>query len=53
MYFDEPTESFQRPVGGEMTAILTGTALFVALFVVFVSPVVDSAGAVAAALVIQ
>jgi len=53
MYFDEPTESFQRPVGREMTAILAATALFVAGFVVIVSPVVDSAGIVAAALIVQ
>jgi len=53
MYFDEPTESFQRPVGREMAAILVVTALFVACFVAIVSPVVDSAGIVAAALIVQ
>ena len=50
MYFDEPSEAFERPLGREMTVILAVTALFVACFAVIVSPVVDSAGTAAAAL---
>jgi NADH-quinone oxidoreductase subunit N len=53
MYFDEPTEPFQRPLGKEMAAILVATAAFVAGFVVIVSPLVDSAGVAAAALLLQ
>jgi NADH-quinone oxidoreductase subunit N len=53
MYFDEPAEPFQRPLGKEMAAILVATAAFVAGFVVIVSPLVDSAGVAAAALLLQ
>jgi NADH-quinone oxidoreductase subunit N len=53
MYFDEPTEAFQRPQGREMTAILAATAIIIACFVVIVGPVVDSAGVAAAALFAQ
>jgi len=50
MYFDEPSEAFERPLGREMTTILVVTAVIVAFFLVIVSPVVDFAGTAAAAL---
>ncbi len=50
MYFDEPDEAFARPIGREMAAILTGTALFVIFFVLIASPLIDGAGTAAAAL---
>ncbi|MDX1574556.1 MAG: NADH-quinone oxidoreductase subunit NuoN [Kiloniellales bacterium] len=53
MYFDEPSEAFERPLGREMTAILVATAVVVAGFAVIVSPVVDIAGTAAAALIVQ
>ncbi len=53
MYFDEPSEAFVRPLGREMMAILIATAAFVAGFVAIVSPVVDLAGAAAAAMIVQ
>ncbi|MDA0366928.1 MAG: NADH-quinone oxidoreductase subunit NuoN [Proteobacteria bacterium] len=38
MYFDEPAESFERPIGREMTLILGASTLFTAFFVVFPGP---------------
>lgn len=51
MYFDEPTAEFDQPMGREMGIILAGTAVFTALFVLYPSPVIDSAAAAAAALI--
>jgi len=50
MYFDEPSEAFERPLGREMTVILAATAIVVVCFAVIVSPIVDFAGTAAAAL---
>ncbi|WP_282608196.1 NADH-quinone oxidoreductase subunit NuoN [Pelagibius sp. Alg239-R121] len=50
MYFDEPAESFDRPIGREMTAVLIITGVFTLLFFVAPGPVVDSAAAAAATL---
>ena len=50
MYFDEPEDSFDRPLGREMGLILTGTAIVIAFFVLMPSPILDSAEAAAAAL---
>ncbi len=50
MFFDEPAESFDQPIDREMTAILTGTALVVLLFVLALSPVLSGAEVAAAAL---
>jgi NADH-quinone oxidoreductase subunit N len=50
MYFDEPSEAFERPIGREMAAILAITGIIVIFFVVMVSPVLDGAGMAAAAL---
>jgi len=50
MYFDEPVESFDRPVGSEMALILAATGVIVLFFFIFPSPVLDGAGAAAASL---
>ena len=47
MYFDEPAEAFDRPIGREMALILTGTGLAILLF--FVVPGPDRRRAAAAA----
>ena len=50
MYFDEPAEAFDQPIGREMALILVGTALVILLFFVFPGPIVDGAAAAANAL---
>jgi NADH-quinone oxidoreductase subunit N len=50
MYFDEPSEPFDRPLGWELSAILAVTGLFILLFFALPGPIVDSAGAAAASL---
>ncbi len=50
MYFDEPLENFDRPIGKEMTGVLVITGVFTLLFFILPSPVVDSAAAAAASL---
>ena len=50
MYFDEPSEAFDRPLGREMNLVLTGTALVILFFFVFPTPVVEGARVAAAAL---
>ena len=50
MYFDEPSEEFERPIGREIATVIVVAGLFVLLFVVFPSPIVDSAASAAAVL---
>ncbi|HSR70913.1 MAG TPA: NADH-quinone oxidoreductase subunit NuoN [Kiloniellales bacterium] len=50
MYFDEPVDSFDRPVGREMTAVLAASSLLILLFFVAPGMLLNSAGAAAAAL---
>ncbi len=50
MYFDEPAEEFERPIGREIAVVIGVTGLFVVLFVVFPSPIVDAAASAAAVL---
>ncbi len=50
MYFDEPAESFERPIGREMVTILVITGVVVFFFLVFASPLIDGAGVAAAVL---
>jgi NADH-quinone oxidoreductase subunit N len=50
MYFDEPSEVFDQPIGGEMVLILAGTGAAILLFFVFPGPLLDSAATAAAAL---
>ncbi|MBI4182632.1 MAG: NADH-quinone oxidoreductase subunit NuoN [Proteobacteria bacterium] len=50
MYFDEPSEVFDRPIGLEMTTLLAVTTLFVTFFFIYPAPLLSSAAAAAAAL---
>ena len=50
MYFDEPSEPFERDIGGELRPLLIGTGLFTLLFFLWQSPVLDGASAAASAL---
>ena len=50
MYFDEPAEAFDKPIGREMSLILTATAVVILLFFVFPGPLLDGAEVAAAAL---
>ncbi len=47
MYFDEPAETFDRPIGRELGVILFGTTLFVTFFFAYPAPVLDGASAAA------
>ena len=53
MYFDEPADAFDRPIGREMALILTATAAVVLLFFVVPSPILDGAQAAAASLFLE
>ena len=50
MFFDEPAEAFDRPIGWEMTAILWVTGAVTLLFFVVPGPILDSAAAAASVL---
>jgi NADH-quinone oxidoreductase subunit N len=50
MYFDEPAESFERPIGREMGIILGASGIFTAFFVVLPGPFLSWTQAAAAAL---
>jgi NADH-quinone oxidoreductase subunit N len=50
MYFDEPVEAFDTPIGREMTVVLAGTSLLVLLFFILPGPVIGGAAAAAASL---
>jgi len=50
MYFDEPADAFDRPLGREMRMILAGTGLVTLFFFLYPAPLVDGAGRAAAAL---
>ena len=43
MYFDEPAERFDRPVGREISAILVGTGVVTMFFFIVLAPVLNSA----------
>ena len=49
MYFDEPLDSFDRPVGREISTIVFGTSTVTALFIVLFWSLLDSATIAAAA----
>lgn len=49
MYFDEPSEAFDQPIGREMAVVLTATSVIVLLFFVMPSPILESASAAAEA----
>lgn len=50
MYFDEPADSFDGPIGGEMKAVIAVSSLIIILFFLYPAPVLTSAAAAAAAL---
>ncbi|MGF1591949.1 MAG: NADH-quinone oxidoreductase subunit NuoN [Kiloniellaceae bacterium] len=50
MYFDDPIESFDRPIGREMTVILAGTSLLIVLLTVGIAPLLDGTAMAAASL---
>ena len=50
MYFDEPVDAFDKPIGQGVAAVLTVSGLFTTLFIVFAEPITRSAGQAAAAL---
>ncbi len=50
MYFDEPAEAFDRPIGREMTAVLAAASLLVLLFFIAPGPLLSGAAAAASAL---
>ena len=47
MYFDEPNEAFDRPIGSAMTAILAATGVFTLFFILFPAPIEEAATAAA------
>ncbi len=50
MYFDEPVDSFDGPIGGEMKAVIAVSSLIIILFFLYPAPVLTNAAAAAAAL---
>jgi NADH-quinone oxidoreductase subunit N len=50
MYFDEPKEVFDQPMGRELSIIVAATAVFNVLFCLLPSPLLNQAKAAAAAL---
>ena len=50
MYFDEPSGSFDKPIGAEMTMVLTVATAFIVFFILFSSPIMDGAAIAASAL---
>jgi NADH-quinone oxidoreductase subunit N len=50
MYFDEPKEAFDQPVGREVSIIVGATAVFNVVFCLLPSPLLQQADAAAAAL---
>ena len=47
MYFDEPAEPFERPIGAEIGTILAVTSVFVLFFFAIPAPLIDTATAAA------
>jgi NADH-quinone oxidoreductase subunit N len=50
MYFDDAADPFDRPAGVSLHLIMWGAAVLVTFFIVYPAPVLDEAGAAAAAL---
>ncbi len=50
MYFDQPSEEFDGPIGGSMKAILVVTGVVIFLFFIYPSPLLEGADLAAAAL---
>src|SRR3546814_9387743 len=50
MYFDDPIEAFDRPIGREMAIILAGSSLVIVLLTVGLAPLLDGTAAAAGSL---
>ena len=50
MYFDEPIDALDKPLGKDMSIVIGATAVIVLLFFVYPSPVLSSAASAAAVL---
>ncbi|MEW5703392.1 MAG: NADH-quinone oxidoreductase subunit NuoN [Pseudomonadota bacterium] len=50
MYFEEPSEGFDRPIGRELALVLGGTAAVTFFFFAYPAPLLNGAAAAAAAL---
>ena len=50
MYFDEPVETLDRPLGVSAASIMAVTAIAILLFFLVPGPLVESAGTAAASL---
>jgi len=50
MFFDEPTEAFDRPIGRDMATVIGASGVFTTFFIVFPGPVVDTAARAALSL---
>ncbi|MBI3710288.1 MAG: NADH-quinone oxidoreductase subunit NuoN [Proteobacteria bacterium] len=50
MYFDDPVDVFDQPIGRPLGLVLAGTSLFTLLFFVYPAPLIFAAGLAAAAL---
>lgn len=50
MYFDEPVETLDRPIGREMGAVIAVSGLFTLLFFVWPAPILNAAAQAAASL---
>ncbi len=50
MYFDELSESMDKPIGREITFVLTATSIIVLFFFAYPSPILSSAAAAATSL---
>ncbi len=47
-YFDQPSETFDRPLGRDMAIVMGASAILLSVFLVFIGPVVNAAGIAAA-----
>ena len=50
MYFDDPAEPFERPIGTEMTVVMGGAGIFTTFFFVYPAPLLSIAQTAATAL---
>ena len=50
MYFDDPAGEFEHPIGRRLSSVLSVTALFTAVFVLLLAPILEIAEAAAASL---
>ena len=50
MYFDKPAESFDKPIGAELSGVLVGTGVITLFFFAYPTPVIEGAQAAAALL---